>query len=368
MIWTAGFRTAVIDPREKLQFGEPRGFADQTVSQLLQMAGGGDAFRVRLTNRYGRTPLVIGAATVRTAHQRTPLPLTFDGAARFVIAAGAEAVSDPVDVPVAAGSDIVLNLYFPERTDLATYSHRPAEIARIVAGDQTAARPFAGIERAEARYFVSGVDVPAPDHRMIGAAFGDSWFEGVGTTPGAKQRSVDFLNRRLRNGWIVNLGISGNRLLRDGVGEAALARFEREVLSIPALTHVLVSFGINDLILPDMLGEPAVSAGDLIAGYIELAERAHLAGLRILVSTIGPFAGYTPETRMPELLAVRREVNDWIRTARYFDGVFDVARAVADPRFPDYIHRDLDSGDGLHLNEVGTEVMADTVDIRDLTL
>src|ERR1700754_1097312 len=115
MIWTAGFRTAVIDPREKLQFGEARGFADQTVSQLLYMAGGGDALRVRLTNRYGRTPLVIGAATVSTVHHRTPFPLTFDGAEQLVIAAGGEAVSDPIETPVAAGSDIVLNLYFPER-------------------------------------------------------------------------------------------------------------------------------------------------------------------------------------------------------------------------------------------------------------
>ena len=54
MIWTAGFRTAVISPYEQIQFSEPRGFADETVRQVLHMAGGGERLRVRLTNRYGR--------------------------------------------------------------------------------------------------------------------------------------------------------------------------------------------------------------------------------------------------------------------------------------------------------------------------
>ena len=68
MIWTAGFRTAVISPYEQIKLSEPRGFADQTVRQVLHMAGGGERLRVRLTNRYGRTPLTIGAATVATEH------------------------------------------------------------------------------------------------------------------------------------------------------------------------------------------------------------------------------------------------------------------------------------------------------------
>jgi hypothetical protein len=76
MIWTAGFRTAVISPYEQIQLTEPRGFADQTVRQVLHMAGGGDRLRVRLTNLYGRTPLTITAATAATGHGQAAL--TFD--------------------------------------------------------------------------------------------------------------------------------------------------------------------------------------------------------------------------------------------------------------------------------------------------
>ncbi|WP_089248902.1 GDSL-type esterase/lipase family protein [Asanoa hainanensis] len=346
MIWTAAFRTGVMDPHEELHFGEPRGFADQTVRQVLHLAGGGEAFRVRLTNRFGRTPLTVGAATAADAK------LTFGGAGQVVVPPGEEVASDPVEVPVTAGGDLRVDLYFPERTDLVTYSHRPAELARIIDNDGR-------IEAVEGRYVVSGVDVPAPADTMIAAAFGDSWFEGVGTTRGANHRSVDFLNRRLASGWVVNLGIAGNRLLRDGVGDHALARFDREVLPIPALTHVLVNLGINDLVLPGMLGEPPASADDLVAGFTALADKAHRAGLRIVVATIGPFGA---------AVDVRRQVNDWIRTAGVFDGVADVAHAVADPRRPDHIRRDFDSGDGMHLNDLGAQAMADSFDLRDLTL
>ena len=165
-----------------------------------------------------------------------------------------------MDLPVAAGADLVLSLYLPEETGLATYSHRPMETAHVVGGNHVTAAALAGAEPVDARFYVSGVDVLAPDGTAIAVAFGDSWFEGVGSTIGANNRSVDFLNRRLERGWVVNQGIAGNRLLRDEIGEHALARFDRDVLAVPGRTHVLVHFGINDLGLPGMAGEPPATA------------------------------------------------------------------------------------------------------------
>ncbi|MFC7546774.1 GDSL-type esterase/lipase family protein [Plantactinospora sp. GCM10030261] len=363
MTWVAGFRTAVISPYEPIQYNEPRGFTDQTVRQVLHMAGGGEQIRVLLTNRYGRTPLTVDAAAVATTHRRAVL--TVDGAETFTIAPGEEAVSDPIDLPVVAGSDLVLSLYLPGETGLATYSHQPMETAHVVAGNHVTARTWPDSEPVQARFYVTGVDVVVPDDIPVAVAFGDSWFEGVGTTPGANNRSVDLLNRRLGRGWVVNQGIAGNRLLSDGIGEHALARFDRDIRPIPGLTHVLVHFGINDLGLPGMLGEPAVTPGALIEGFSALAHRAHQAGLKILLSTIGPFAGAAyPGVSTPEGLATRREVNHWIRTTDTVDAVVDVARAVENPDAPDHIHPDLDSGDGMHLNDKGAQAMADAVDLR----
>ncbi|SEF69512.1 Lysophospholipase L1 [Thermomonospora echinospora] len=367
MIWTAGFRTAVISPYEQIQLSEPRGFADQTVRQVLHMAGGGELLRVRLTNRYGRTPLTIAAARAATEHGQAVL--TFDGAEGVTIPPGEEAVGDPVDLPVAPGADLLLSLYFPEETGLATYSHMPMETAHIVGGNHVASPALPDAEQVEARFYVSGVDVLTPDDTAIAVAFGDSWFEGVGSTTGANNRSVDFLNRRLKRGWVVNQGIAGNRLLRDEVGEHALARFDRDVLSIPGLTHVLVHFGINDLGLPGMSGEPPATSGALIEGFKALARRAHKADLKILAATIGPFAGAVyPGISTPEGLAARREVNDWMRTTDTFDAVFDVARAVENPEASDYIHPALDSGDGMHLNDKGAQAVANAVDLETLAL
>ncbi|WP_329474859.1 GDSL-type esterase/lipase family protein [Kribbella sp. NBC_01484] len=367
MIWTAGFRTAVISPYEVVKLSEPRGFSDQTVRQALFMAGGGQRLRVRLTNRYGRSALIIGAATIAAVHGQAAL--TFDGSEKLTIPPGEDVVSDPIDLTVAPGTNLTLDLYFPQETGLATYSHKPAETARIVTGNQVGAGESTGAEEVEGRFYVAGVDVLAPDDTAVAVAFGDSWFEGVGSTIGANNRSVDMLNRRLEHGWVVNQGIAGNRLLRDEVGEHALARFDRDVLSIPRLTHVLVHFGINDLGLPGMTGEPAATTDALLEGFTALAHRAHQAGLKILAATIGPFAGAVyPGISTPDGLATRREVNDWIRTTTIFDSVFDVARAVENPADPDYIHPTLDSGDGMHLNDRGAEAMANTVALKALTL
>jgi lysophospholipase L1-like esterase len=133
---------------------------------------------------------------------------------------------------------------------------------------------------------------------------------------------------------------------------------------VPGVTHVLTHFGINDLVLPRMLGEPPVTADELIEGFTSLAGLAHRAGLRILAGTIGPFAGAGPRMATAEALATRRAVNDWIRRAGVFDGVFDVARAVEKPQAPDYIRPDLDSGDGMHPNDKGAEAIAAAVDLN----
>jgi lysophospholipase L1-like esterase len=239
----------------------------------------------------------------------------------------------------------------------------PMQPAWVADGDRRT-----GGEPVDGRFFVSGVDVPAPaDGTPIGVAFGDSWFEGVGSTPGANRRSVDVLNRRLRRGWILNQGIAGNRLLRDEVGEHGLARFDRDVLSVPGVTHVLVHFGINDLGLPGMTGAPPATADALIRGFTALAGRARDAGLALAVATIGPFAGAVyPGISTPGGLAVRREVNDWIRAT--FGTGFDVARAVEDPDRPDFIRPDLDAGDGMHLNDRGAEAMAGALDVDSVGL
>ncbi|WP_280449229.1 GDSL-type esterase/lipase family protein [Nocardia brasiliensis] len=367
--WVAGFRSAVISPYEQVKLAESRAFADETVRQVLHLAGGGDQLRIRLTNLFGRDALTIGAARValRKAGSaivtETDVALHFSGAERSAIPAGGELVSDPVALTVAPGDDLMLSLYLPEPTGLATFSHQPSEIAYIASGNVASVPELNGAQTFPARFFVSGVDVSAPMGTPVAVAFGDSWFEGVGTTMSANRRSVDVLNSRLDRGWAVNQGIAGTRLLTNEIGTPGLARFDRDVLAVPGVSAVLVNFGINDLILGGMSGEPPATADELIAGFTTLARRARAAGLTVHAGTIGPYAGVIyPGMPVAETVQTRRAVNEWLRTTDVFDTVFDVASAVEDPARPDFIRPDYDSGDGMHLNDAGARAMAETID------
>ncbi len=372
--WVAGFRSAVLSPHEAIQIKPSRGFHDQTLRQILRLDGGGKALRVLLSNEYGKEPLVIEAArlAVRTSGSAvdpaTDTPLRFGGATEVVIPVGERLHSDPVALAVSAGTDLALTLRLPEDTGLATYAHTPSQNAYLLPGNAVAA-DFTGAEEIDGRYYVTGVDVLAPEGTAIAVAFGDSWFEGVGTSTGANERFPDQLNRRLDRGWVVNQGIGGNRLLTDEVGLRGLARFERDVLQVPGVTHVLFHFGLNDVGLPGMSGELPATAEDLIAGFTALAGRARSNGLTTIGMTMGPYAGTIyPGIDTPEGRAVRREVNAWIRTSTVFDTVVDVAAAVQDPDAPEFIRADLDSGDHLHLNDAGAHAMAAAVDLGYLRL
>ncbi|MGY0498922.1 GDSL-type esterase/lipase family protein [Nocardia sp. FBN12] len=366
--WVAGFRTGVINPNEQIKLAESREFDDETVRHVLHMAGGGDAVRVRLTNRYGAAPLRIGAVRIAQRKAGSAIAedreITFGGAAVVTIDAGAESVSDPIDLPVTAGEDLLLSLYLPEPTGLATFSHQPGEVAYIAAGDRTSEVELTGAQEVPFRFFVTGVDVLVSDQPPIAVAIGDSWFEGFGTTLSANRRSVDALNARLAQGWVVNNGISGNRLTAAQIGESGLRRFDSDALRVPGVTDILINFGINDLILGAMGGQPSATTEELIAGFTDLAERAHAAGLRIHAATIGPYAGCVyPGMPVPETQPTRHAVNEWLRTTDLFDSIFDVDHAVADPHRPDYIRAEFDCGDGMHLNDAGAAAMAATIDL-----
>ncbi|MFI8932635.1 GDSL-type esterase/lipase family protein [Streptomyces sp. NPDC053474] len=382
--WTAAFRSAVLSPYESIELFERRGFADQTVRQVIRVAGGGSALRIRLSNQYGKTPLRVAGARLarRTRHSAvdtaTDTPVLFDGATEVVVAPGAEVISDAVERAVRAGEEWALSLYLPEETGLSTYAAVPNTTGYAVPGNALATASLdsaEGLELLVTRHYVTGVDVLAPAGTPVTVAFGDSWFEGFGSTPDTDRRLTDLLNARLPEGagWVVNQGLSANRLLTDEVGDSALNRLERDVLSVPGVTHVLVHLGVNDLGTPGQLAhpEPAAppTAAALIAGLTTLADRLHAAGLTAIATTIGPYKGTIFDGYdSPAGQAVAREVNAWIRGADSpYDAYVDTAAAVADPRDPERIHPDLGSGDGLHVNDAGFAAMADAMDLSLLT-
>jgi lysophospholipase L1-like esterase len=373
-------------------------FENQTIRQLVRLSIGGDTLRVRLSNEFGDEPLVIGAAHVgraAVAGSATQIAdgsdrtLTFGGRSAVTIPPGAPALSDPVDLQVAARSDLVVSLYLPERTE-GTTIHASAFQQNVVAtGDVTgepdlAVAPSAVIEQW---YFLTGVSVRTgrPAAASI-VALGDSITDGANTTVNADQRWPDLLSERLRSEagprhlGVLNAGISGNRLLHDPnpppdsdaedfaafFGPSAVRRFDRDVGAQPGARYVVVLLGVNDIGHPGTIAPEteAVSAADLIGGYRQLIARAHERGLKVFGGTITPFRGDTFGFFSPEHEAIRQEVNGWIRTSGEFDAVIDFDTALRDPDQPDRLFARFDSGDHLHPNDAGMRALAGAVPLR----
>lgn len=342
-------------------------FDDQSLRMVVRTSLGGDAVRVRLTNTCGATPLEIGAAAVgmRETGPRiradTARPLTFAGQPSVAIPAGGTVTSDPVALALPPSSDLAVTLHLPAMT-LPSTSHPQAATGYLAAGDVTAnldGAPFSTTVRQW--FFLDAVEVLAPGAAAAIVALGDSIIDGTGTTFDANRRWPDVLARRLlaagRPLGVLNQGINGNRLLSSLLGDSALARFDRDVLGQAGVRYVILLEGINDIgVLAD------VTADQIIAGYRELIDRAHAAGLRIFGGTLtpakdNPYAFYAPYDE-----AKRVAVNQFIRESGAFDAVLDFAAAVSDPLDPAHWKAGF-SPDALHPSDLGAEAMANAIDL-----
>ena len=227
----------------------------------------------------------------------------------------------------------------------------------------TAYRRGDGLPSASS-FFLSRIEVVAPQATGVLVAFGDSITDGTQSGIDQNRRWPDILASRLAAAGIrlsvVNGGIGGGRVLDDGVGPNALARFDRDVLAQPGVTHVTVLEGVNDIGVAG--AKPSPSAADLISGHRQLIDRAHARGLRIYGATLTPFEGAAYWT--PEGEAKRQALNTWIRTSGAYDAVLDFAAAVQDPAHPSKTRAEYDSGDHLHLSPAGYAAMANSVDLQ----
>jgi lysophospholipase L1-like esterase len=368
-------------PSEALSLIPSRGFADETLRQVAHLDGGGTRFRLRLDNRFGQQPLHVGearAARLASGHRVDPTTDTavrFDGGTEVIVPAGAEIVSDPFVLVAAAGDDLAVSLYLPGATGPATYCTAAIATSWVVEGNHVRATSLPDGETVVERFFLSGIDVEAEPGTRVGVAFGDSLTAGAFTTNDANRRYPNLVNRRLRDGWLVNQGLAGNRLLTDEIGERGLGRLEHDVLAVPGAQLVVVNLGVNDLGFAGGLGLPGATTGqppavsDLVDGFTELAERCHAAGLRVLLTTLSPFGGALyPGFDTPEGREARNEVNAWIRSTAVVDGVADFAAALGEQEKQDVLRAEFDSGDGIHPNDSGSRAMADVIDIASLAV
>ena len=332
----------------------------------MRLSQSGDGVRLTFTNPEGAAPLEIGSASLAKAGTGFAIvpgsekPVRFGGSASVRVLAGQTIVADPVDLAVNGGEDVIVTV--GTTAESATVAGNAGFPAAFVAGPADA--EGSGMDARKIRPFVTQIAVRNPASSCTIVTFGDSITEGArGTRPDWRGWPGTLARRLVESGkahcGVVNMGISGNRVLRDGRGTAGVDRFERDVASVPGVSHLVLLEGINDIWKAGTPGEPSVSADDLIAGYRRLIDAAHARGIRVVGGTLTP--GWGSKYLTPEMEATRQAVNRWIRTGHGFDAVIDFEAALRDTGTPPAIRPAYDSGDHLHPGDDGYEAMGRAV-------
>jgi len=376
--WTTAWWTSqlALDGQNALPAAD---LTDATLRQIVRLQGPATRLRVRFSNRFGTAPLRIDGATIARAvdvaspriDAATLRPLRFGGAAAVTIPAGADYWSDPVALKAAAGADLAISLYVAQPPAQQTGHPGSRATSYLVHGDHSGDADLRGAKTVDHWFQIAGIEAVAPKARAI-VAFGDSITDGYGVKPNTNARWTDALQRRLRAApglaevAVLNAGIGGNRLLNDGLGPNALARFDHDVIGQPGVTHLIVLEGVNDLgtLTRDAPVAPEAHTAlvaRMIDAYRQIVARAHARGIKAIGATIMPYAGsayYHPDAQNE---ADRQAVNRWIRTPGNFDAVIDLDAAMRDPGDAKRLRKDYDSGDGLHPSVAGYAAMAQAV-------
>jgi lysophospholipase L1-like esterase len=371
---------------------------DQTLRMVVHPSIGGDAWRVRLSNRFGTQPVTFGQATVALQQSgATVVPgssrqLTFAGQPSVTLQPGEEVHSDPVDITLsdeeAQRSNLAVSLHVQGDSGPMTWhaaSFTTSYVSDPDVGDRTEdVTEEAFPHSTTSWFFLTGLEVQRHDAATV-VALGDSITDGFFSTINGNDRWPDVLQRRLlaegddRVLSVVNQGIAGNMVTRVGRlpggcepcdGPPAIDRLDEDVLSQPGLRAVILLEGINDI------GGGGATAEEVIAGMQEIIDRVHAHGIPIIGATLTPSGGAEESLAnygTAETDARRRAVNDFIRTSGMFDAVADFSAATEDPANPGRLLPDYDTnsslggpGDHLHPNRAGFLAMGHAFDLEEL--
>ncbi|WP_030381824.1 MULTISPECIES: SGNH/GDSL hydrolase family protein [unclassified Streptomyces] len=360
---------------------ETTGLAGRSVRNVLHTSVGGTSARVTLSNLYGQQPLTLTHATLAvasTADSAAARPgtmrrLTFAGAPTVVVPPGRQTVSDAVRLTVPRDADLLVTTYSPTASGPVTYHPRARQISYAADGERTEdVAATAYTEQTPYWRYVTALDVMSNESDGTVVVLGDSLTDGLTSTVGADRRWTDVLAERLHTAVsagrdvprysVVNEGISGNRVLTDGLGRPAenpsgLNRFARDALGRTNVKAVVVDLGVNDILHAP---EPT-TAPEIVAGLRQLVAQAHARGLKVVGATLMPFGGHRGDSAARE--AVRQSVNAEVRAGRVYDAYVDFDAALRDPAAPRRLRPAYDSGDHLHPSDAGYRRMAEAFDL-----
>ena len=351
-------------------------FTGMTLREIVHISAGGAKVRIRFTNEFGTDSLLIADAHVAlsaggaTIKDLTDQKITFGGEPKVRIAQGAAVLSDPVDLSVPALTDLAISFYVPNQVLRSeTYHSLALQTNYAVTGDQAGAASFHEELKFSSWYFVSAVDVAAaPDSRSI-VTLGDSITNGDCSAPDANRRWPNVLAQRLQQtaGFehvgVIDEGISGNRVMNEGTGPSALARFDRDVLAQTGIQYLIILESINDIGRTALQSGPEddINVRQLENAVRQLADEGRTRGIRVYGATLTPYWGAGYANQKGEQM--REAYNNWVRTSGVFDGVIDFEKITGDGANPPRFKLAHDCGDHLHPSDAGYKAMGESIDL-----
>jgi lysophospholipase L1-like esterase len=355
-------------------FYVPSDLKDRTVRMIVHTSIGGKKIRVNLSNALGHKPVKIGSAHIALYKSDgavipgTDRTITFNDKPSCTLLPGVLLLSDPVDMEISPFTDLAVSLYFPEVTGVPAEHRLGLHTTYISNGNRAGEETMPDTEKTYAYLWFAGIDVLSKADAFAVVALGDSITDGFATTLDENKAWPALLAKRLNSKSgskeisVINKGISGNQVLMDGAGISALARFDRDVLSVAGVKWVILLEGINDINFRGWNNGPdGLTADDLIAGYKQIIERCHTNGIKVIGATLTPEEGVPTMSEQGE--KIRVAVNEWIRTCGLFDAVVDFDEVIRDPSRPICMRPEFDPGDHIHPNDAGNQAMADAFDM-----
>lgn len=340
--------------------------SNRSVREIIHVSIGGETMRMQLSNVFGNEDVEILSVFIADAKDlydidvKTARYLTFNGKKSVKIEKGKDVFSDNIKYNLKPLQRLAVTINYGKQTPEHATSHRGSRTTSyILDGVAKPKTSFANAqEKVDHWYNIAALDVMAPESTPVVAALGNSITDGRGTTTNLQNRWTDRMAEALDGKvGVLNLGIGGNAVLRGGLSEPAMKRFDRDILGQRGVKTLIIYEGVNDIGCANEKnpkGNSLVIAEELIEAYKTLTDKAHKAGMKVYIATICPFKGNGYYSHFHE--AARQTVNDWIRTQKVAEGFIDFDAEVRDAADPAKLKKEL-SDDWLHLNPAGYEVM-----------
>ncbi|GEM_PF-4677659 len=347
------------------------------ISACVYVYDEGTNLRLHITNEFGTKPLKlthIYVARVRKADEvimpSTLTELTVGGSKGVTVPAGGSVWTDYGKISFQYNNKIEYFLFSNESFNLKTMCGEFRHIKRFNQNDPDKLfnnyRPqkaellnygFCGIP------FMDNIQTRTAKRKSAFLFFGDSQ-----TTMSFPERVGDRLKSMdMTDTVLLTDAIAGNALTHDSIyarhGSKGIDRFKAflDRYSDYDIKGVFIMIGSNDILFSGRyaIGKEVTTDQSLESAYQEMIRLCHRSGIKVYMGTIIPFKNSINSS--DRALALRETINTWIRSNADLDGIVDPGVMLRDMNDRECLADAFDSGDHIHQNDLGDQVIAGAI-------